>query len=320
VFRTHCEAECSCQPWDYMSDDVYEAAITAAFQLRNELMPYIYTAAYEAYRTGITINRGIYFDAADYPQAYSEEHRQTYLFGSSMLVAAIAEPGTSLDGSNTSATLRTHRAIWLPPGEWHSWLQRVASTFHGPADMARGFALDELPVFVKAGAMVPMKANQSFHATPVADPLVWNVFPVPTVGVDKGQGIGAVYEDAGDGLGYQQHEHQIFNATQTMTAQRKEDGVDVNVLQAVVQAMPGGSSVDFAPELRTQQLQILSQHSRTVTSVSCNEQHLKPTVAVPYSATGSGFWKAKVGAWHALVVRCPAFAYAASLCVTVEFA
>eukprot|EP01052_Picozoa_sp_SAG31_P049777 SAG31_NODE_11061_length_1070_cov_1.268795_1_plen_356_part_11 len=47
VYRTHCEHACSCQPWDYMVDDVYEAAITAAFQLREQLMPYIYTAAHE---------------------------------------------------------------------------------------------------------------------------------------------------------------------------------------------------------------------------------------------------------------------------------
>ena len=41
VFRTHCEALCSCQPWDYMVDPVYTSAITSAFQLREALMPYV---------------------------------------------------------------------------------------------------------------------------------------------------------------------------------------------------------------------------------------------------------------------------------------
>lgn len=115
VFRTHCEAFCSCQPWDYMVDPVYTSAITSAFQLREALMPYvmlytrhrnrqfaktisrllysicscccfldemtdiilpshpppptrgpyryIYTAAHEAYRTGIAINHPLYYDA-----------------------------------------------------------------------------------------------------------------------------------------------------------------------------------------------------------------------------------------------------------------
>jgi hypothetical protein len=87
VFRTHCDAECSCQPWDYMVDEVYETAITAAFQLREELMPYIYTAAHEAYTTGITISHPVYYDYPEYDEAYSE--KQSYLFGPSMLVAAI---------------------------------------------------------------------------------------------------------------------------------------------------------------------------------------------------------------------------------------
>ena len=89
VFRTHCEAECSCQPWEYMVDDVYEAAITAAFQLREQLMPYIYTAAHEAYATGVTINHPVYYDHPEHDEAYSEAQRQSYLFGPSALVAAI---------------------------------------------------------------------------------------------------------------------------------------------------------------------------------------------------------------------------------------
>ena len=66
-----------------------EAAITAAFQLREQLMPYIYTAAQEAYATGVTINHPVYYDHPEHDEAYSEAQRQSYLFGPSVLVAAI---------------------------------------------------------------------------------------------------------------------------------------------------------------------------------------------------------------------------------------
>eukprot|EP01043_Picozoa_sp_COSAG02_P015320 COSAG02_NODE_651_length_18910_cov_12.561639_2_plen_138_part_00 len=87
VFRTHCDAECSCQPWDYMVDETYSHAITTAFQLRDMLMPYIYTAAYEAYTSGITINHPVYYDFPEEDEAYND--KQSYLFGPSVLVAAI---------------------------------------------------------------------------------------------------------------------------------------------------------------------------------------------------------------------------------------
>ena len=89
VFRTHCNDGCSCQPWDFMVDGTYEAAITAAFQLREQLMPYIYTAAHEAYATGVAINHPVYYDHPEHDEAYSEAQRQSYLFGPSVLVAAI---------------------------------------------------------------------------------------------------------------------------------------------------------------------------------------------------------------------------------------
>jgi alpha-glucosidase (family GH31 glycosyl hydrolase) len=55
VFRTHCESVCSCFPWDYMVDETYTAAITAAYLLRGRLQPYIYTAAFVAFQTGTVL-------------------------------------------------------------------------------------------------------------------------------------------------------------------------------------------------------------------------------------------------------------------------
>jgi alpha-glucosidase (family GH31 glycosyl hydrolase) len=87
VFRTHCNDGCSCQPWDFMVDATYEVAITAAYRLREQLMPYIYTAAYEAFTSGVTINHPLYYDWPDHDEAYNEN--QSYFFGSSVLVAPI---------------------------------------------------------------------------------------------------------------------------------------------------------------------------------------------------------------------------------------
>merc|ERR1711966_477287 len=44
VFRTHCNDNCDCEPWVYMVDETYTQGIQTAFQLRDALLPYIYTA------------------------------------------------------------------------------------------------------------------------------------------------------------------------------------------------------------------------------------------------------------------------------------
>jgi len=76
VFRTHCDQCCSCEPWDYD----YQPLWVYAFNLRNNLHPYIYTLAYNSYRTGITMAYPMYYDYPTVEQAYYYQYQ--YFFWS----------------------------------------------------------------------------------------------------------------------------------------------------------------------------------------------------------------------------------------------
>ena len=173
VFRTHCEATCSCQPWTYMVDKVYTAAITRALQLRDALLPYLYTAAHAAACTGVTISHPLYYNHAAVEEAY--KHGDQYYFGPDMMVAPVITPGTSgtpgMSGApgtagaarsdqGASAAMTTTRSVWLPPGDWVTWQQHHAALLHGPRFLNStdsAYTLADTPVFVRAGAIVPMR-------------------------------------------------------------------------------------------------------------------------------------------------------------------
>src|SRR5207245_9399791 len=112
------------------------------------------------------------------------EFKDEYLFGSDMLVAPIASP---LGEESRLAT----KSIWLPPGTWIEWF--TGTEFKGPAKIDRSFALDEIPVYVKAGAIIPMQPKHG------VDQLILTIFPG-----DSGEA--RVYEDAGNTLGYKTSE------------------------------------------------------------------------------------------------------------------
>jgi alpha-glucosidase len=95
-----------------------------------------------------------------------------------MIVAPIATP------VRDDSRLAT-KSIWLPPGTWIEWF--TGTQLQGPAKIDRSFALDEIPVYVKAGAIIPMKPN------------IITIFP-------GGDGETRLYEDSGDGLGYKSNE------------------------------------------------------------------------------------------------------------------
>ena len=93
-------------PWDYPQP---ANDIAASFlRLREALVPYTYTLADEAVRTGLPINRPLYLDYPDEPAAYANPGE--YLYGPNVLVAPVTTPGTV-----------STQSVWFPPGRWTDW-------------------------------------------------------------------------------------------------------------------------------------------------------------------------------------------------------
>jgi hypothetical protein len=182
ILRTHTtkDPQSERRIWAYPAK--YAATMRDAYLLRESMIPYIYTAARNAYDSAISICHPLYYDYPEAPEAY--EFKNEYLFGSDMLVAPVVTPVSE------SSRLATE-SIWLPPGTWVEWF--TGTELKGPAKIDRSFAIDEIPVYVKAGAIVPMQPKDK------SSQLIMTIFP-------GGNGETRVYEDAGNTPGYKTSE------------------------------------------------------------------------------------------------------------------
>jgi alpha-glucosidase (family GH31 glycosyl hydrolase) len=185
VLRTHATKNPDAERRIWAYPPQYASAMRSAFLLRYALVPYIYTAAREAYDTGVSLLHPLYYDFPESDEAYAREGG--YFFGPSMIAAPVVAPADA-------ATHLATRSLWLPEGPWIEW--PTGARFTGPVQLTRQFALDEIPIYVRPGTIVPMAPKMSSTSAQPLDPLILQIFAGPS-------GEGKLYEDAGDTLGYQ---------------------------------------------------------------------------------------------------------------------
>ncbi len=146
--------------------------------LRYQLMPYIYTAARQAYDTGISICRPLYYEWPEENEAYRQEGE--YMFGDDILVSPV------VTAANSSG--KTFHKTWLPEGQWYDVCTNEIR--QGGSVISQYYGLGEIPYFVKAGSIVvcnpPM---QNLKTAP--DHLIVKVYPGDSSET-------SLYEDAGD--------------------------------------------------------------------------------------------------------------------------
>ncbi|MCK4306221.1 MAG: DUF5110 domain-containing protein, partial [Candidatus Eisenbacteria sp.] len=188
ILRTHTtkNPEAERRIWAYPVD--HFLIMRDAFLLRYALIPYIYTAARQAYDTGVSVCRPMYYDYPEADEAY--EFSGQYMFGNDIIVAPITAPVSS-------ESMLASKSIWLPDGTWIEWF--TGMRFKGPACIERVFALDEIPVYVKAGSIIPMQPEMRNTSAKPVDPLILNIFPGDS-------GTVRIYEDQGNSLGYKKDE------------------------------------------------------------------------------------------------------------------
>lgn len=150
-------------------------------ELRYRLMPYIYTTAADSHYEGAPIMRGL---ALDFPaDATAKKIADQYLFGKSMLVAPVTRYGA------------TSRPVYFPgTSTWFNvW---TGETVKGGQTRTVAAPLDQMPVFVKAGAIVPMGPVTQYVDEKPDAPLTIHVY----TGAD---GSYSLYEDDGISNSYQ---------------------------------------------------------------------------------------------------------------------
>jgi alpha-glucosidase len=185
--------------------------LRSAFQLRYAMQPYIYTEARKTYDTGVGFLRPLYYDWPEANEAYTSKNE--YVFGDQMLVAPVVAPA-----DKTSGLASEH--VWLPQGEWFEW--QSGKHFTGPTTTDRSFSIEQTPVYVKAGAIIPMQPPMLYTGQKPVDPLIVNVWPLKP-GTTSSY---SVYEDSGVAEDYQRgvFDHTPIKATQTGDTLRVEIG------------------------------------------------------------------------------------------------
>ena len=214
IFRTHGSSQSGCERriWKFSNLDLQREA----FKLRYTLVPYIYTAAREAYDTGVSICRPLYYEWPEENKAYSVEDE--YLFGNDILVSPISTPSLS-DGTS-------ERKTWLPKGYWYDVCRnRMLS---GNQTITDQYGLNEIPYFIRRGSIIPCNPPLSHLKAEPSSLVLW-VIP----GAD---GTEKLYEDQGDSEAYKDGEFATTLFTQTQSS----EGVTltINPRQGSYEGMP----------------------------------------------------------------------------------
>jgi hypothetical protein len=184
ILRTHTTKNPAAERRIWEFPKPYVEAMRAAFKLRYELIPYIYTMARKCYDTGMPLCRPLYYHWPELAEAY--EHPGQYMFGDDLLVAPVTKPANAVTGY-------ADQKVWLPPGRWINWF--TDDMYDGPCTAYVQVGLDEIPVFARAGAIIPAAraGNRSHQAS--NDLVVLHVFPGKS-------GEAVLYEDDGEASDY----------------------------------------------------------------------------------------------------------------------
>jgi len=193
------------RPW--LWGERFEKSMRSAYHLRSKLMPYIYTAVRECHDQTLPLLRPMYLEYADTADAY--QNPQQYLFGDALLVAPITSPGL---GDNLVA----EQKVWFPKGPWYSFFS--GKKFSGNSTATVKAAIDEIPLFAKAGVPIPMQPYTQRMATTPLTTLVVRCYPGDT-------GVSSLYEDDGQTQGYLKNEF----ATTALSYQRAGDSITVKI-------------------------------------------------------------------------------------------
>ncbi|MBQ6762963.1 MAG: DUF5110 domain-containing protein [Bacteroidales bacterium] len=167
-----------------------------AIQLRYKLMPYIYSLAGATVQEDGMIMRPLVMDFAKDRKALALSDE--YLFGPSLLVHPVTEPVLTDGKSALTGQTSAGFATYLPAGtDWYDF--HTGERLAGGQEFTRTYGISEIPVFVRAGAILPYGPDVQYTSEKPWNNLELAVFP----GAD---GHFTLYEDAGDGYGYEQGE------------------------------------------------------------------------------------------------------------------
>jgi alpha-glucosidase (family GH31 glycosyl hydrolase) len=183
-------------------------------------MPYLYTLAYENYTTGMPIARPLFF--ADPRDERLSEESNAYMLGHALLVAPVLEEGA-----------RTVE-VPLPNGTWFN--TNTQETVEGGQTITADAPLGYIPVFQKAGTIVPTRPTAPHTSAQPRDTLALSIVP------GGNDATFTLYEDDGETMAYADGAYALTPITQSMSRET-----------LILEVGAASGSYDGMPEERTVQ-------------------------------------------------------------------
>jgi len=182
IYRDHtAKGTADQEPWVHGPE--HEAIRRKYIELRYQLMPYIYTGVEESTRTGIPLMRPLFLEYPQASQFYGDN--RDFLFGRDFFVAPV------------TTEMIDAEEIGLPPGDWYDYW--TSEKYTSKEKFQLHPKLDEMPLYVRAGAIVPMQPVVQHTGETPSGPLQLRVYP----GDDC---RGTLYQDDGHTFAYQKGE------------------------------------------------------------------------------------------------------------------
>lgn len=200
MFRSH-GTDTPREIWNFGEEgEPFYDAIAKYIRLRYQLMPYIYSLAGHSYLYNGTILRSLVFD---FPwDARAAGNDQEFMFGKAFLICPVTEPMYYAAGNVPLEKEKTW-PVYLPEGCcWHDFW--TGKTYRGGQEVLADAPLDAMPIFVRAGSIVPMAEGLSYADQVAEKELQIYVY-------DGADGEFVLYEDAGDGYAYENGEYSLIS-------------------------------------------------------------------------------------------------------------
>jgi len=164
--------------WSYGPD--VQKILVNLDRLRYRLLPYIYSLAWKTTSSAYTLMRPLVMDFRD--DARAENIGDQFMFGTAFLVSPVTEP--------QAAT----RSVYLPRARWYDFWS--GSSTDGGRLLDAAAPLDRMPIYVRAGSIVPIGPDEEWSDQKPADPIELRIYP----GADADF---ILYEDENDTYNYE---------------------------------------------------------------------------------------------------------------------
>lgn len=184
IFRAHGWVWREHLPWAHGPE--VEAICRRYLELRMRLLPYLYTAAWQAHTGGLPLMRPLAMEYPDDPNVW--ELGRQYLFGPDLLVAPVTRAGA------------THWPVYLPRGDWYDFW--TGERHEGGRAISVETPLDTIPLFARGGAIVPLGPTMQRTDERPLDDLTLLVYP-------GASGALTLYEDDGATRAHQRGERAL---------------------------------------------------------------------------------------------------------------